>query len=158
MLIRYRGKVSVSIFISRNSFQLLLARFNKIFGYSADFSLSLVTVRKRSCGKVMFLHLSVILFIKGGRCTSNRADTPLPPGRTATAADSTHTTGMHFSFCFQLLSVLFRALSSFVLLPCNPEESSLLQHGDGVPECAALRTDSCFVPHTSIGTGPQWLR
>ena len=69
-----------------------------------------------SCGKVMFLHLSVILFTGGRGCL---ADThPLgrhtPPGRhpqsdtapwadtpprqtrqTATAADGTHPTGMH---------------------------------------------------------------
>ena len=78
MLITYRGKVSVSIFISRNSFQLLLARVNKIFGYSADFSLSLVTVRKRTCGKVMF-YTPVFVSVHKGELTPNWVDTP--PGR-----------------------------------------------------------------------------
>ena len=75
---------------------------------------------QRSCGKVMFLHLSVILFT-GGVCIlacigvappqadTSRADTPRqiplwadnpradhsPHGQTATAADSTYPTGMH---------------------------------------------------------------
>ena len=40
---------------------------------SNDILFELVTVRKRSCGKVMFLHLSVILFmgevsVQGGLC------------------------------------------------------------------------------------------
>ena len=35
-----------------------------------------ITVRKRSCGKVMFLHVYGILFT-GGRCTPPWADTPL---------------------------------------------------------------------------------
>ena len=43
------------------------------------------TVRKRSCGKVMFLHLSLILF------TGGEVYTPW----VATAADGTHPTGMH---------------------------------------------------------------
>ena len=53
---------------------------------------------KWSCGKVMFLHLSVIL----GGCTPQ---VDHPPGRhtpllpeTATAADGTHPTGMHSCF------------------------------------------------------------
>ena len=154
MLITYRGKVSVSIFISRNSFHLLLARFNKIFGYSADFSLSLVTVPQANLWKGN-VFTPVFVSVHKGELTPNWVDTP--PG-TGTAADSTHPTGMHSCFCLQLLSMLFRALSSFVLLPGDPEEPSILQLCDGVPECAALRTDSCFVPHTSIGAGPQWLR
>ena len=88
---------------------------------------SLITCRKRSYGKVMFLHLSVILSTGGGLSAPmhagihppNRtpwADTPslgrhpLPgqtpppwadtpwadtPQQMATAADSTHPTGMH---------------------------------------------------------------
>ena len=74
---------------------------------------SVITVRKRSCGKVMFLHLSVILFTRGvGVCVSEHAlgrrglplvpeglpDAPLgrqPPPKTATAVDGTHPTGMH---------------------------------------------------------------
>ena len=56
---------------------------------------------QRSSGKVMFLHVSVILFTLGsGRQTPppadkhpRQADTPSP--WTATAADGTHPTGMH---------------------------------------------------------------
>ena len=58
---------------------------------------SIVTVRKRSCGKVMFLHLSVILST-GGVCPSacwdthpSWADTPprqTPPGQTPPWADT----------------------------------------------------------------------
>ena len=43
---------------------------------------------QRSCGKVMFLHPSVILSTKGGVWQT-------PPQETATAVDSTHPTGMH---------------------------------------------------------------
>ena len=72
---------------------------------------------QRSCGKVMFLHLSAILFTWGvciRACTMEDtrpgqtppppwADTPLaeipqadtPPQQTATAADGTHPTGMY---------------------------------------------------------------
>ena len=49
---------------------------------------------QRSCGKVLFLHLSMILFKRGG---SGRYP-PLgrPPPETVTAADDgTHPTGMH---------------------------------------------------------------
>ena len=76
------------------------------------------TVRKRSCGKVMFLHLSVILSTGGGVCPSAcwdtphgqtppwadtpwantpRADTPWAntPQQMATAADGMHPTGMY---------------------------------------------------------------
>ena len=67
----------------------------------------IVTVRKRSCGKVMFLHLSVILSTGGvsapvhagihppPKQTPQEADTPQ---QTATAADGTHPTGMHSCF------------------------------------------------------------
>ena len=66
---------------------------------------------QRSCGKVMFLHLSVILSMAGGLAGRHPLDRhppgrhPLadrhPPGRqtppgTATAADDTHPTRMHF--------------------------------------------------------------
>ena len=40
---------------------------------------------QRSCGKVMFLHLSVILFTRGGGGWQEMA----------TTADRTHPTGMH---------------------------------------------------------------
>ena len=44
----------------------------------------IITVRKPSCRKVMFLHLSVILFTgDGGVHTSYYSDTPCPPGQTA---------------------------------------------------------------------------
>ena len=43
----------------------------------------------------MLLHLSVILFTGGGRCTPPWADTP----ETATAADGTHPTGMPSCSC-----------------------------------------------------------
>ena len=51
-----------------------------------------------SYGKVMFLHMSVILSTGGG--VSRRppwAGTPIPQ-QTATAADGTHPTGMHSYF------------------------------------------------------------
>ena len=54
----------------------------------------IITIRNSSCGKVVLLRLSVILFTGG--CL------PLGPGgvwfwvpETATAADCTHPTGMH---------------------------------------------------------------
>ena len=72
---------------------------------------------QRSCGKVMFLHLSVILSTGGcvypskhlGRLTPGqtpqvdtpRADTPQTdthPQQMATVADGTHPTGMHSCF------------------------------------------------------------
>ena len=70
----------------------LLQISNKLKSSIIVFSeqIDIVSVRKRSCGKVMFLHLSVILFT-GGRCTSLRH----PPPETTTAADGTHPTGMH---------------------------------------------------------------
>ena len=55
---------------------------------------------QRSCGKVMFLHLSVILFTGGmadtalGRYSPSRHP-PLPLKQTATTADGTNPTGMH---------------------------------------------------------------
>ena len=81
-------------------------------------SIIIFTIHKRSCGKVMFLHLFVIL-LTGGRCTPLGTHTPLdrhpldrhtpyadtaPPGGSpprpemATAADGTHPTGMHSCF------------------------------------------------------------
>ena len=60
------------------------------------------TARKRSCGKVMFLHLSVILFTGG--CVSQHASqvtwyTPPPqqthPRQTHTPQADTHTPGRH---------------------------------------------------------------
>ena len=73
-----------------------------------------ITVRNSSCRKVMFLRLSVSHSVHRGigggvhlprqtppRQTPPRANTPPPPHqedithKTATAADSTHPTGMH---------------------------------------------------------------
>ena len=46
---------------------------------------------QRSCGKVMFLHVSVILFTGGGRQTPLAGRHPLPPplGRHPRQADTT---------------------------------------------------------------------
>ena len=69
-------------------------------GVGCTGKLLLITDRKRSCGKVMFLHLSVILFtggvslsmkggvsVQGGLC---QADHPI-----WLRAGGTHLTGMH---------------------------------------------------------------
>ena len=74
---------------------------------------------QRSCGKVMFLHVSVILFTGGGRQTPLAGRHPLPPplgrhppaGRhnlpgTPTPVDGTHPTGMHSCFNFSLVQWL----------------------------------------------------
>ena len=71
------------------------------------------TVRNSSCGKVMFLQACVKNFVPS-RCTLPLADTPSlgrhpllgkhplpsadspPPPKMATAADDTHSTGMHY--------------------------------------------------------------
>ena len=77
--------------------------------------LHLITIRSSSCGKVMFLQVSVCPRGRGGKCTPPLTDTPLcrhplgrhtPPGRhplqadssphqMATAAEGTHPAGMH---------------------------------------------------------------
>ena len=73
---------------------------------------------QRSCGKVMFLHLSVILFTGGGGVCQIPSRRHPPPGQThpwadtlpgqtpiqqtATAADGMHPTGMHSCFMFVL--------------------------------------------------------
>ena len=68
----------------------------------------IITVRKRSCGKIMFLHLSVSHYVHGGFALvlagihPPPADPPLgrhllgrpPPQQTATEADGAHPTGM----------------------------------------------------------------
>ena len=65
---------------------------------------------QRSCGKVMLLHLTVILFTEEGgvwqtpspgQTSSLGRRPPLgkhPPPETATAADGTHPTGTHSCF------------------------------------------------------------
>ena len=104
---------------------------------------------QRSCGKVMFLHLSVIL--STGGCLADtppgrhppRADTlppraDTPPPETATAGDGTHPTGMH-SCCIgeELLSFnlivlkVFPAMTSVYLqhyLPISGEFQSSAAH------------------------------
>ena len=75
----------------------------------------IITVRNSSCRKVMFLHLSVIMFT-GGVCsgtplgqTSPWEYTPPraePPSETATAADGTHPTGMHSCICRRLINTV----------------------------------------------------
>ena len=74
----------------------------------------LITVRKRSCGKVMFSQACVKNSVHRGKVyTPQQADTPsgqtppkadtTPPSPMATAADGTHPTGMHSS-CFTITS------------------------------------------------------
>ena len=82
---------------------------------------------QRSCGMVMFLHLSVILSTGGGLCVWQTPPGQTPPagrhplGRhppwanthleqshppeTATAADGTHPTGMHS--CCEIVFIIF---------------------------------------------------
>ena len=93
-----------------------------------------ITARKRSCGKVMFLHVSVILFtggclvpgglLLGGACSGEWGclvpgggvpgprGVPAPggvlggtPPQTAFAAGGTHPTGMH-SCCLRIWSIM----------------------------------------------------
>ena len=65
------------------------------------FLMFFITVGKRSCGKVMFLHLSVSYSIHGGVSAPVHAGIHTPPGQTppwqtATAADGMHPTGMYY--------------------------------------------------------------
>ena len=62
-----------------------------------SFATMIITVRKRSCRKVMFLQAYVKNSVNGGGCipVCTGTDTPPHPGQTATAADGTHPTGMH---------------------------------------------------------------
>ena len=97
-----------------------------------------ITVRKRCCGKVMFLHLSVSHSVHRGVCPSACCYTPprqtppgqtpprqTPPGRhpqqTATAADSTHPTGMHSCEFIKFIPV-----SSLALIGNMANQSSTL--------------------------------
>ena len=67
------------------------------------------SVRKRSCGKVMFSQARVKNSVyRWGRCTPPPADTPQmdtpmarPPRQMAIGADSTHPTGMHSCFTYK---------------------------------------------------------
>ena len=59
-------------------------------------SVSIITTRKRSCGKVQFLHLSVIL-LTGEVSASGTppGQTPKPPVEMTIEACSMHPTGKH---------------------------------------------------------------
>ena len=54
--------------------------------------------------------------------------------------------------------MLSRAPSSFVLLPCDQTEPSLLQHGDGVPERPAVPTHPRHLPHPALRARQEQLR
>ena len=62
-----------------------------------------VTIRKQSCGKVMFSQASVKNYVHGGEVSTPPGRHPpeqtppvqIPPQQTAAAADGTHPTGMH---------------------------------------------------------------
>ena len=79
--------------------------------FSERTSIDFITVRTRSCGKVVFLHLS---FCSQGGVPQHAlgrhppADLPPPP---ATAVDGTHPTGMHSCLSFFLFATFrFRLL------------------------------------------------
>ena len=88
-----------------------LLNCNQILGLVTDQNyVAYITVRKRSCGKVMFLHLSVSQSVHGGclpQCMlGNTTPCPVHAGiynpcpvhagiDMATAADGTHPTEMH---------------------------------------------------------------
>ena len=70
---------------------------------------------QRNCGKIMFLHLSVILFTGGGGVwqTPPQADTPrqTPPGQTPPPPGDGHCSGRYASYwnaCYQNESILLR--------------------------------------------------
>ena len=80
--------------IRRGRCSMVFARFRFLLAVYAAFR---VCYRPQRQGKVMFLHVSVILFTRG---RSGRQIPPPPAVRhplpgTATAADGTHPTGMH---------------------------------------------------------------
>ena len=102
---------------------------------------------QRSCGKIMFLHLSVILFTGGpdtplgrnplGRQAPGRhplgrhlpqADTPLGrhPQETTTAADGTHPTGMHS--CSSVVLHVFSCLRLCRMIRLNPHNLMTPEH------------------------------
>ena len=96
------NSIRISKLISLGRYFQYQAPLSTIF--SADYC------PQRSCGKVMFLHLSVILFIGG-----YLADTLLgrPPGvdtpsqKMASAADGTRPTGMHSCLNYHFTALLF---------------------------------------------------
>ena len=77
--------------------------------------LHIFIVRKQICGKVMFLHLSLLVILfTAGRCTSPGqtspwTDTPwqTPPKEMTNAADGTYPTRMHSCFTLRLKGVKF---------------------------------------------------
>ena len=97
--------------------------FRKMFWHHKDVSegQTFITVRKRNCGKVIFLHLSFSHSVHrghGGRSVLVHAAIhppwQTPPQQTATAADGTHPTGMHS--CFRCIVGTFFFISSDVIL------------------------------------------
>ena len=106
--------------------------------------LLIVTVRKRSCGKVMFLHLSVSHSVHRGGClpqcmlgynppgkTPPRHHSPgqkSPPLQTATAADATHPTGMHSCWIFLCVSVGACTQTRICIEPYEDTMHSYIMH------------------------------
>ena len=80
-----------------------------------------------SCGKIMFLHLSVILFTGVGRCTppqvhpptdTPQADTP-PPGHTPPGQTSTPRRPLQRTVCILLECILVKLCIQIVLVTYN---------------------------------------
>ena len=79
---------SLSVYTRRNIYEILCITLQVYYGktlcrHFPKISSNIFTFHKRSCGKVMLLHLSVILFI-AGRCTPPwgrhpHGQTPPPP-------------------------------------------------------------------------------
>ena len=78
---------------STHAVTLLLCRIPP--NYTCGISVCLITVRKRSCGRVMFSQACVKNSVHRGVSASVHAGIHHPSGQTATAADGTHPTGMH---------------------------------------------------------------
>ena len=67
---------------------------------------NIITVPKRSCGKVMFFTRDCQEFCPKGGGVNPPGQTPpvdTPPNQSATTADGTHPTGMHSCFNLQVL-------------------------------------------------------
>ena len=119
---------------------------------------------QHSCGKVMFLQASVILFTGGGGCiqactradTPSWADTPLgrhpprqtPPRQTpptATAADGTHPTGMHSCFlCINIHHQLWERV--------NIREETFLKTAKP-PQISKSKLPKKFLSEKNVGGG-----
>ena len=125
--------------------------------------LLIVTVRKRNCGKVTFLHLSVSHSVHRGVSASVHAgiqpppgeDTPLgttPLGRhtplqTATAADDTHPTGMHSCWIFLCVSVG----------ACTQTRICIEPYEDTMPLIHNAPQYYCWLPRVNLMAGiPFW--